>query len=1143
MTDIIENPVINSPFEMPKRHFKFTDTGITNKIIKGRRKSTYFIPIPKPKQRGGQCPMDYEMQSRATPNQLINDIRKQVSIWRNKNYPYVTQITQRLLEHWQAPDKERKLFFCQIEALETIIYLTEAANKDKLGKQLLEQLALVNEQATQKNGTVLNRLACKMATGSGKTVVMSMVIAWQVLNKIAHPKSPRFTDKFLVVTPGVTIRDRLRVLLPNDIENYYQKLDLVPNTYLQDLGRAKIVITNYHAFMLRDNIDAAKLTKNILGQASYPDLFKESPGQMVKRVCSELGKDIIVINDEAHHCYHRKPIEEKSEKLTGDARKEAERNAQEARTWITGLEQIKNKLGIKAVYDLSATPFFLAGSGYGEGTLFSWVVSDFSLTDAIESGIVKVPRVPVDDNTINENPINRNLWQHIGKAFKGTRKSQQTEFVYPQEFENALSTLYDNYQKAYNLWNKRRTDYPDSMPPVFIVVCNNTMTSKRIFDYIAGYENGDNSLIEGKLPIFSNVYNGQWLAQPNTLLIDSSQLESGEALTKEFKQLVSTEIEEFKAEIKQRYPGRSVDNITDEDLLREVMNTVGKKGKLGEHIKCVVSVSMLTEGWDCLDEKTEILTPLGWVGKGQINCGDLIYSFNRENEKLEIVPVIEYGERKVKSDEHMLRIKSQHFDIRVTEGHEFHVKYRNPRNGGKLSHNMLTLKGYELYKRRSAYALPLAAEMTEAFPGIPLTNDEIRLIAWFMTDGGFSGYYFAIAQSKSYHHEIRSLLQRLELDYIEQVIKPKNSYSNKPYYRFSIPKGTHTGSLKRNGWFKYINYLDKSVAPALHLMTKAQFLVFWQELLKGDGEQQENKAGWLWCCEKSQTDAYTHMAIVRGLSSSYHEEITNAGKTVYRVSVRERAWIVSEPNDKRASKIILEKPEKDEIVWCIRNRNSTLITRRNGKIVILGNCNSVTHILGIRAFSSQLLCEQVVGRGLRRISYETEPHSVEVEGKTVKFEAFPAEYAEVYGVPFEFIPTAGGSPEPKPPKETTLVYTVEERADSLITFPHVIGYRHELIGEYLTYQFDEGVQYILTSKDISTLTENAPIAGESSLQSPDEIKKKRLSEIAFLLAQLILEKYFEQEGGDKGVHHVIGQAVQNKVKFWLYFTPSQFELF
>ncbi|RKZ81281.1 MAG: restriction endonuclease subunit R [Candidatus Parabeggiatoa sp. nov. 1] len=800
MTDMIENPVINSPFEMPKRHFKFTDTGITNKIIKGRRESTYFIPIPKPKQqRNGQTAMDYQMQSRATPNDLINAIRKQVGIWRNKNYPHITQITRRLLEHWQAPAKEHKLFFCQIEALETIIYLTEAANKDKAGKNLLDDLALKNEQATPENCTVLNRLAGKMATGSGKTVVMSMVIAWQVLNKIAHPKSPRFTDKFLVVTPGITIRDRLRILLPNDAENYYHKLELVPNTYLQDLGRAKIVITNYHAFMLKDNIDAAKLTKNILGQSRNPDLFKETPGQMVRRVCGELGKEIIVINDEAHHCYHRKPIEEKSEKLTGDARKEAERNAQEARTWITGLEQIKNKLGLKAVYDLSATPFFLAGSGYGEGTLFPWVVSDFSLTDAIESGIVKVPRVPVDDNTINENPINRNLWQHIGKAFKGTRKSQETEFVYPQEFENALSTLYDNYHKAYNLWDKRRIDYPDSMPPVFIVVCNNTTTSKLVFDYIAGYEkdlpNGDKLLTKGKLPIFSNVQNGQWLERPNTVLIDSQQLESGEALSPEFKQLISTEIEELKAEIKQRYPGRSVDNITDEDLLREVMNTVGKKGKLGEHIKCVVSVSMLTEGWDI---------------------------------------------------------------------------------------------------------------------------------------------------------------------------------------------------------------------------------------------------------------------------------------------------------------------------------------------------NSVTHILGIRAFSSQLLCEQVVGRGLRRINYETEPHTVEVEGKMVKFEAFPAEYAEIYGVPFEFIPTAGGSPEPKPPKETTLVYTVDERADSLITFPHVIGYRHELIGECLIYQFDEGVQYILTSKDISTITENAPIAGESSLQSPDEIKNKRVSEIAFLLAQLILEKYFEQEGCDKGVHHVIGQAVQNKVKFWLF---------
>jgi type III restriction enzyme len=110
---------------------------------------------------------------------------------------------------------------------------------------------------------------------------------------------------------------------------------------------------------------------------------------------------------------------------------------------------------------------------------------------------------------------------------------------------------------------------------------------------------GTSTLVPGKLPIFSNVEeNGRWKSRPNTILIDSEQLESGEAMSTEFKKIAAQEIEEFKREYQLRFPGRDAESLTDEDLLREVMNTVGKPGKLGEHVKCVVSVSMLTEGWD-----------------------------------------------------------------------------------------------------------------------------------------------------------------------------------------------------------------------------------------------------------------------------------------------------------------------------------------------------------------------------------------------------------------------------------------------------------------------------------------------------------------------------------------------------------------
>lgn len=810
----IENPVINSPFEEPKRHFKFTDEGITDTIVAGRRKSVYFNPIPRPKTRGKNLELDFPVESRPEENRLINDIRQRVGLWRASGYPHVTQTTRRLLGHWNDPQRERRLFFCQREALETIIYLTEVApTKDaNAGTDLLNRLVAANQQATPASHPVLSRYAAKMATGSGKTVVMAMLIAWQTLNKQqasgrrGSRESKMFSDAFLIVAPGITIKDRLRALLPSDPDNYYRKLDIVPPTFLDQLGSAKIVITNYHSFMLRERGEASALTKKILTGKQETSPFRESEGEMIRRVCGELGtkKEIIVLNDEAHHCYHRKPIPEVEEKLTGDDKKAADEREEEARVWISGLEAIERKTGVKAVYDLSATPFFLAGSGYSEGTLFPWVISDFSLIDAIESSIVKIPRVPVEDNADNQGqPVFRNLWQIIGKKLpKGSRskKNESQEPQLPQELESALLHLYGHYEKSYTLYQQQAAQGFDVMPPVFIVVCSNTQVSKLVFDWIAGYEKtlstGHAVIVPGQLSIFSNVEQGNpvnaWTHRPNTLLIDSQQLESGEALTDEFKAIAVREIEEFKEEIRERFPGRDVDNLTHEDILREVMNTVGKRGKLGEHIKCVVSVSMLTEGWDA---------------------------------------------------------------------------------------------------------------------------------------------------------------------------------------------------------------------------------------------------------------------------------------------------------------------------------------------------NTVTHIMGVRAFGTQLLCEQVIGRGLRRMSYEAEPQTVMVDGERFDFEAFPVEYAEVYGVPFDFIPTAGGGPDPKPPKDTVFVHSIEDREAARIAFPRVQGYRYEIAAERLAAKFTESSRLVLNTKHVPTEVENAPIVGESSIHHLDELRERRVNEVAFLLAKLVLEKYFRQSGDTE---HAIGGPIQNETKGWLF---------
>jgi len=408
-----------------------------------------------------------------------------------------------------------------------------------------------------------------------------------------------------VVAPGLTIRDRLRVLQTNDPDSYYASRELVPNDMLNDLDRAKIVITNYHAFKLRERLKLSKGGRSLLRGRGEALSTLETEGQMLQRVMPDLMgmKNIMAINDEGHHCYREKPGEDDVSDLKGDDKKEAKKNNEAARLWITGLEIVSRKLSITRVIDLSATPFFLRGSGYAEGTLFPWTMSDFSLMDAIECGIVKLPRVPVADNIPGEDmPKFRNLWEHIRTRMpkKGRGKAKTLDpLSLPVELQTALEALYGHYEKTFNLWKKNNLH----SPPCFIVVCNNTSTSKLVYDYISGFrrenEDGSTTLENGRLPLFRNFdEHGNQFARPYTLLIDSEQLESGEALDKNFRKMAADEIDRFRYEIRERGDHQKAENITDQDLLREVMNTVGKEGRLGESIRCVVSVSMLTEGWD-----------------------------------------------------------------------------------------------------------------------------------------------------------------------------------------------------------------------------------------------------------------------------------------------------------------------------------------------------------------------------------------------------------------------------------------------------------------------------------------------------------------------------------------------------------------
>ena len=537
-----EKPILNSPYECPTRHWELDLHGQpTQQIIERRRRAEFITPIPKPrKQKSPEAEQDQiifdEGKGLSTRAQqydtttAINDLRQQVDQWRslaNPNMWQVTPETARLLQHWRSHKFAGiRPFFCQVEAVETAIWLVEVApHAGKTGQRILDYLASANNDANPG----LMRIALKLATGAGKTTVMAMLIAWQTINAARRPQSQKFTKGFLVVAPGLTIKDRLRVLQPNDPDSYYLSRELVPGDMWDDVKKAKIVITNFHAFKLRERIDLSKGGRSLLQGRGEALNTLETEGQMIQRVMPDLMgvKNILVLNDEAHHCYREKPgAREALQELKGEDRKEAEKNTEAARLWISGLEAVSRKLGVARLMDLSATPFFLSGSGYFEGTLFPWTMSDFSLMDAIECGIVKLPRVPVADNIPGEEmPMFRDLWEHIRAKMpkKGRGKGNTLDpLSLPPQLQTALEALYGHYAKTFALWQESGI----RVPPCFIVVCQNTAISKLVYDFISGFQrqnaDGTATLENGRLPLFRNFdENGYPLARPNTLLFDS----------------------------------------------------------------------------------------------------------------------------------------------------------------------------------------------------------------------------------------------------------------------------------------------------------------------------------------------------------------------------------------------------------------------------------------------------------------------------------------------------------------------------------------------------------------------------------------------------------------------------------------------
>jgi type III restriction enzyme len=636
----LSNPIITSPYDPPESHFEIGPAGPTGVLLPGRRPSESYLPGPaSTKGRRPRLAFDVDVTGeRREQNSMINDVRREVERWRASNWNGVTPYTRKLLAHWAAgpPDRDDPVFFCQREAAETAIFLTEVAGRHGVADY---RRRLESENRLHNDG--LPRVGLKMATGTGKTVVMAMIIAWQTVNKVMTPNDARFARRFLVVAPGITIRDRLGVLHPERAGNYYAERDLLPPDLWEPLKQAQVEIVNYHIFLARDAVQIQGVSANTrkllrAGRPAETDAFRETPDMVAARVMRAFGAgrgEIVVLNDEAHHCYQdklpdaggeaghataaNKEDREDREDREGreGRRKRAEREGQgrnrDARVWFRGLCDLRRRAGIKAVFDLSATPYYLTGSGYDEGFIFPWVVSDFSLMDAIESGIVKVPRIPVDDAAAGRELVYLQLWDHIKPPLPKRRTPRPRDaglapaspqgWAMPEVLEGALRSLYRSYEQNFTRYDADLAALGEP-PPVLIVVCPNTVVSKLVFDWIAGIEaelpDGRKLLVPGNLPLLSNVADGSRTSPLRTVLIDSEQLESGEPLGAEFRIAAAREIEAFKQAYRLREPGADAGKLADADLLREAMSTIGKPGTLGEHIRCVVSVAMLTEGWD-----------------------------------------------------------------------------------------------------------------------------------------------------------------------------------------------------------------------------------------------------------------------------------------------------------------------------------------------------------------------------------------------------------------------------------------------------------------------------------------------------------------------------------------------------------------
>jgi len=602
----VNSPVICSPYYEPQSHWRYDEHGEAQELDE-RRPSFYWYKEDESKR--GRVQADLFASERTDELVLVNMLRDDVRRWRKSGYETATKVTKQLLAHWNRAGRPRRLFFCQREAVETAIYLNEILGSrskklrwnTRLSFEDFQRLRAGQRPSFLADGidyTViptlldvpaddaaapLSRYCCKMATGSGKTVVMAMLLAWAFCNRGRMSSDDRFPAAALVLCPNLTIKERLQVLRPDTDDNYFEAFDIVPTSLLPELHKGKVIVENWHQLALESEHTEMSGGK----KASFKVVNKgeESPDAFARRVLGDLydGNPIMVLNDEAHHAYRPAPVEGR---VTGAEKKDRE----EATIWVQGLDRINAACGVKFCIDLTATPFYLHGSGYVEGSPFPWIVSDFGLVDAIESGITKIPRLPVSDTTGRPEPKYFHLWRHItdnlepGEKLPGGKPKPDVVW---REAEDAMTTLASQWKERYQ-YIEERAPGQENTPPVMIVVCDNTDIAQVFFERTSGErvievevpptgkskkpKKRKETLYEGGLKGFSEFHNRASFRP--TLRIDTKLLD----------------------QVESEDPSQSKSEVAEE--LRQTIASIGKPGTKGHHVRAVVSVQMLTEGWD-----------------------------------------------------------------------------------------------------------------------------------------------------------------------------------------------------------------------------------------------------------------------------------------------------------------------------------------------------------------------------------------------------------------------------------------------------------------------------------------------------------------------------------------------------------------